>query len=282
MKSSTLIVWLLVAACIAIDLAMIGELQLRHNEWPEAGGVVGLGLTFAQLALIALWTVWGRSSVLVRAVCSLLSVLAVSCLASYSSDGGLDSVGDWFGVLLLYVGLILIPFIIARFMNYDLNHEGSQAAHNARGRLPSNQFTIWGLLSLMTAAGITLATVRYADFPIRQRLEVAAFLTLLTAPACTVLLLSLSRTRMMIAVMTTMVICPIVGFLLSITGVAPGEGALLLILMTCIQGAALLSAVLVLRAAGYRLARPAELSGATALRSSDAPGSGSVGQADEP
>ncbi|MBI2478009.1 MAG: hypothetical protein HYV60_04995 [Planctomycetia bacterium] len=263
MKSSTLIVWLLVAACIAIDLAMIGELQVRRNEWPEPGGVVGLGLSFSQIALLALWAVWGHNQILVRGVGTLLGVWAVSCLASFSSMGSLGEAGDWFGVQLFYCGVSLVPFLIARFANYELSKELARSRQSAGHRLSANQFTIWGILSLTTAAGIALAVVRFAEFPVGELLEVAAFFTLLAATACGILLLALFLSRVIFAIVATLVICPIAGVLLSLTGLAPGD-AVELVLMMCVQGAVLLAAAIAIKAAGFRLVRGAGASEATA------------------
>jgi hypothetical protein len=285
MKSSTLIVWLLVAACIAIDLAMIGELQVRRNEWPEAGGVIGLGLVFSQVTLMALWTVWGRSHILFRGVSALLGVWAVSFLASYSERGGPLGVGTWFGVLLLFCGVSLIPFIIARFANFTLTNEAEEKPHSTGRRLSSNQFTIWGLLSLMTAVGIALAVTRFAEFPMEQLLEVAVFFTLLAASVCAVLLLALYVSRLLPAILATTVICaicPVAGVLLSLTELNTGEGTLDLVVMMCVQGVASLFAAIVLRAGGYRLVRHTAPSAAKAAGSSVESASTAAGQRDEP
>lgn len=267
MKSSNLIVWLLVAAFIAIDLAMIGELQIRRNEWPEAGGLIGLGLSFSQIALLALWAVWGRSNVLVRGVNTLLGVWAVSCLASYSTTSDLDDVGYWFGVLLFYCGASLIPFIILRFARYEISSQRAASTQHADNhavrRLSANQFTIWGILSLTTAIGVALAVIRFAQFPMGLLLEVLAFFTLLAVAVCAILLLALFLSRTIIALVATTVICPIVGFLLSLNGLAPGE-PLELVLMMCVLGVVIVSAAIILKSAGYRLIRLTEPSEATA------------------
>jgi hypothetical protein len=285
MKSSTLIVWLLVAACIAIDLAMIGELQIRRNEWPEAVGLIGLGLSFSQIALLALWAVWGRSNVVVRGVSTLLGVWAVSCLASYSREGDSDRVGVWFGVLLFYCGASLIPFIMVRIAGYEISSQRAASTHHADShvvrRLSANQFTIWGILSLTTAIGVALAVIRFAQFPMGQLLEVVAFCTLLAGALCAILLLALFLSRTIISIAATTVICPIVGVLLSHTGPAPAKGTLELVLMMCVLGVAIVSAAIVLKTAGYRLVRLTEPGAATALRSSEVLKSVSVDQADE-
>ncbi|MDA1053343.1 MAG: hypothetical protein O3C40_23075 [Planctomycetota bacterium] len=282
MKPSTLIVWLLIAACIAIDLAMIGELQVRRNEWPEAGGVIGLGLVFSQVALIALWTVWGRSHVLVRGVGTLLAIWAVSGLASYSQFGGWAGVSRWFGVLLLYCGVALFLFIVARFANYELSKQDAAKPQTTKRHLSSNQFTIWGLLSLMTAVGISLTAARFADFPMRQLVEAVAFFSLLAATVCTIILLALSLSKVRGAVIGAIVICPTAGFLLSLTALATGAGRLELTLLMCVQGVASLSAAVALRTAGFRLVRRTAPCEATASKSPAVSTSVSADQRDEP
>ncbi|MBC8352106.1 MAG: hypothetical protein H8E66_08950 [Planctomycetes bacterium] len=282
MKSSTLIVWLLVAACVAINLAMIGELQIRRNEWPEAGGVIGLGLTLAQIALVALWTVWGLKNLIVRVISSLLSVWALSVLGSYSAVGRPDGAGPWFGLLLTYCGVSLVACMIAGSAGYKLSNHATDGQYLARHRTRSNQFTIWGLLSLMTAIGIALTVVKFAEFPISELLEMAAFLSLLATTGCLVLLLSLFLRHVIFAVIATAVVCPSVGFLLAVTGLAPAEGTLEFTMMTCTQGFALLSAAIVLRSSGFRLVREATVSSTTTSESSGASESESVDQRAEP
>jgi len=281
MKPSNLIVWLLVAACIAIDLAMIGELQVRRNEWPEAGGVIGLGLSFSQVALISLWAIWGRSTVPFRAVGTLLSVWGVSCLASYSSVGGLGGVGPWFGLLLVYCGASLVPFIIARFAGHTLSNQEAEQPPTTDSRSSSNQFTIWWLVSVMTAVGITLAVIRFAEFPIPELLGLAVFLAILAATACSVLLLSCFLVRVSAAIIPTMVILPITGFLLSHADLAPDEGTTEMVLMTSTQGVTILVAAFVLRAAGYRLVRHTAQRETRASGSSEASELVSADQRDE-
>jgi len=280
MKSSRLIVWLLVAACIAIDLAMIGELQIRRNEWPEPGGVIGLGLAFSQVALIALWAVWGRNKVLVRGVGTLLGVWAVSCLAAYSSSGSLRGGGIWFGVLMFYCSISLVPFVMARFLRYELANQSVAHRPPSNSQLSASQFTIGGILSLMTAIGIALAVVRFAEFPTGQVMETVAFFTLLAVTVCVILLLALFFPHIGAAVCATVLLCPVAGVLLSLTGLAPGEGTLELVLMVCVQGAAILAASVALRSAGYRLRR-ADASQAMASESMDASALESEGPGDE-
>lgn len=269
MKSSSLIVWLLFAAFVAIDLAMIRELQVKRNEWPEAGGVIGLGLSFSQIALLALWAVWGRSKILFRAVNTLLGVWAVGCLASFSAAGNLDDLGVWFGVLLFYCCVSLIPFVVGRVVGYELFNQYAASPRNVDRRLTANQFTIWGILSLTTAVGIALAVIPSADFPTGKLLEVAGFFTLLAVTVCGILLLALLLSRIVIVILATVVICPAAGTLLSLTKLAPGDGPLELVLMMCVQGVVILSAAIILRTAGYRLARQPKSNEPRASGSSD-------------
>lgn len=279
MKSSSLIVWLLVAACIAIDLAMIGELQIRRNEWPGAGGLIGLGLTFSQVALLAMWAVLGRRNVLVRGVVSLLAVWMLGYLAAFSSG---ERAGTWFGVLMFYCAVSLIPLTILRFTGYKLASRESVAREKSNDVLSSKQFSIWGILSLMTAIGITLGVVRFAQFPLVEISSVASFFSVLSATSCTLLMFALYLRHFAFSVAAMTIMCPIAGLLLSLTGLAPGEGTVELVLMMCVQGMTLLTAAYVLRNAGYRLVRDESTDLTTASESSVASGLESEGPADEP
>ncbi len=267
MKSSTLIVWLLVAACIAIDLAMIAELQVQRNDWPGAGGLIGLGLAFAQVTLISLWAIWGRNSLPFRAIGSLLGVWGLSCLGSYSAVGGLGGVGPWFGLLLVYCAASLVLFIMARLASYAVSNQPLENSPGASNRSSSNQFTIWWLLSLMTAVGTALAVIRFAEFPMEELLDLAVVLSILSATGATVLILTLFLSRVGVAIIATMFISPIGGFLLMLTKLG-SEARLEMVLLTCMQGLTILAAALVLRAGGFRVVRHNAPCGARASGSS--------------
>jgi hypothetical protein len=280
MKSSTLIVWLLVAACIAINLAMIGELQVRRNEWPGAGGIIGLGLVFSQIALLALWVVCGRKTLVVRAVSALLGVWGVSCLGSYSATGGLGVVEAWFGLLILCSLASLAPFIVAKINRYDLIDVGSEAVRLPTTRLTSSQFTIWGLLALMTGVGVTLMLLRNAAFPWLELLQAAPFFAIFVFTGCLVLLLTLTVAKLRWAFIATIVICPIAGYLLSLHRLL-AENRPELIFAVSIEGVATIIAAIGLRSGGVRFVRSPARCQAMASESSDVSMSGSEGRVDE-
>jgi hypothetical protein len=280
MKSSTLIVWLLVAACIAIDLAMIGELQVRRNEWPGAGGIIGLGLVFSQIALLALWVACGKKTLVIRAVSALLGVWGVSCVGSYSATGGLGEVRAWFGLLILCSLASLAPIIVAKINRYDLIDVGSETVRLPTTRLTSSQFTIWGLLTLMTGVGITLMLLRNAAFPWLELLQAAPFFAIFVFTGCAVLLLTLTVAKLRWAFIATIVICPIAGFLLSLHH-AVAEQAPELILAVSIESLGTIFAAIGLRSGGVRLVRSPPRFEAKASGSSDVSVSGSEGRVDE-
>lgn len=282
MKSSTLIVWLLVAACIAIDLAMIGELQVRRNEWPAVGGIVGLGLAFSQIAFVSLWVVWGRAGIPVRIVSALLSVWGVSFLANYSSKGTEIGVGAWFGLLLLCCIFSVILFVIVRLARYELFHPIAETFSVPNRRSSAIQFSIWGLLSLTTAVGVTLAIIRFAEFPIDELLQAATFFAVLNSTASTLLLLDLILVRWWITILAAVAICPIAGLLLSLHELVEDEFTIQLFLTTIAIAAVTCSVSAVLRVGGgYRLVRCSAPRNARASESSAASGSVTEGQADE-
>ncbi|MCA9122324.1 MAG: hypothetical protein H6822_14725 [Planctomycetaceae bacterium] len=281
MKSSNLITWLLVAACVAIDLAIAGELQVRRNEWPEAGGLIGLGLTFSQVTMLAMWTVNGRTSILVRGVVSLVAVWMLGCLAEFSTTGRYEGAGMWFGVLMFYCTVSLVPFVLVRLTGYALANDDSRGRTKTRVGLSANQFSLFGILSLTTAIGITLGIVRFAVFPVGQLLGVAAFFTVLGATSCTLLLLSLYLRRIAFAIAASIVLCPTTGAVLSLTKIAPGEGMFELMIMMCVQGSVLVAAAVVLRSVGYRLISERSLKLPTAAESSASLTTESEGQGDE-
>lgn len=268
MKASTLIPWLLFAAFCVLDLALMGEIQLRKNEWPGAGGIFGIGLAFSQISLISIWAVWGSKGLVVRAVSTLLAVLATAFLASYSTDGHGRESNEWFGILLLYCSMTTTPFIVLRLCGYNFVVAERSSPRQSTSQIGTNQYTVWGLLSLMTAVGITSAVLRAVDFPMSEAFDAAVFFGLLASVTCAASFLLLRWAKVWLPIVGSMVAFPVMGIVLNQVGFAPQNDKVELVVAICIQGGATTAAALVIRAGGFRIERTNNA--ITASESSDA------------
>ncbi len=252
MKSSTLIGTLLVAAVCAIDLAVIGEIQVRKNEWPAAAGVMGIGLAFAQVVLISLWAVWGRFNVIVRSVTALVAVFLTAFVGSYSTDGHGRETNEWFGVLLLYAALTIVPFTVARMAGFQLNTDNRLKLKVESSSLATNQYTVWGLMSLMTAVAIACAVMRFVAFPIGEAVAAAVFFSLLAAVACSTSFSFLHSRVLWIPIVVALIAYPVAGIILGFVDFAPNHQKVELIFAIVTQGIVTAAAMLMLRSGGFR------------------------------
>jgi hypothetical protein len=284
MKPSSLIIWLFVAACIAVDLAMIGELQVRKNYWPKVGGVVLLGLVFSQLVLLAMWMIWGRKSIAIRGISTLTGIAGLSLVASQGEGhDGLSEAPNWLGALLFAFGPSLFVFSMAQLFGICLHRLNKKEASRRGLQFPWNQFTIWSLLSLTTVTGIALSLARFATFPFDRLLQALLFFGIWAATGCGILMACMMLKRIVIGCVATVILCPLSGFLLSLHSFGPGRsGTVELMMLTSVQGIFLVCAAIVLRSAGYRLVRESTTKGLTASESSVGSPPDAARQHDEP
>ncbi len=282
MKPSTLIIWLLVAAFLAIDFAMMGELQIRRNEWPEAGGIFGLGLVFAQISLLALWFVFGHSNIAFRTITSMIGLFVVSFLASYSTNGGPAETSFWFAFALCFTATTTALLSVARAIGLEIRDAASYGDQQGKSRTLSKQFTIWGLLSLMTGVGAVLGAIRFADMPEHSVLAIGAFGLVLASLSCSVLLTAIAVRRWWITVLVVITSCPAAGALLQLTGIPPDDGPLPIILSLYAQCILTMLAAHVVRQSGYVLQSACDALQTTASKSSVASVLESEDQVDEP
>lgn len=255
MKSSTLIIWLLFAAFCAVDLAIVGEIQLRKNEWPEAGGVFGIGFVIGQVPLVALWFVWGGASIFVRGITTLAGIYALACVGSYSEHGAPRAVDEWLGILLIQLACLSIPFAIARTRQFQLRCVDA-VAHNSNSALPlesaKHQVTIWWLLCVTTLVAVLISVLRLVSIPIDDLFDAAVFIAVLSAPSCVTLLLAFAMQRLWVSIVVACLLFPLASFAFSLITGSPHE-RIEFLLTFCLQGGIVAIAIVTLRNAGFRL-----------------------------
>jgi hypothetical protein len=145
--------------------------------------------------------------------------------------------------------------MIARLAGLRLVTRGVVNASGIAARRPaaSRQFTIGELISLTTLVALLLAMARYLEAPPDSPLGLGLFaLTLGTIP-CACVTLALLPLAWRWPVLAAAFLCPLAGWLSSLTGFPPEDPGPL-IGLSVVEGIVLLAVSFVVRAAGYELA----------------------------
>ena len=179
MKPTHLLAGLMALATLLLDQVVATQLCLR----PDPALMLLLGLAFGQLALLAMWSVLGSTPWLLR----LLAVAAVAALLSgpfASATAGRWS--EWFLVLGLFSAAVALPTLVYRWAGLCASEIEVESQRSAKHRnLQYYQFTVGGVLSLMTAVGVLLGLARHATFPWQHTAALACYGGCLTLVALT-------------------------------------------------------------------------------------------------
>lgn len=252
MKPEHLLAALLLLACTAVDLGVVGEVLANQTAWPKFPGILGLGLALGQASVITFWLVWGSGHLLLRVSAAFVILLALSFMASISTAGTPREVGQWFGAILIYLALLATVLMICRLLKVRLAQREEFPPQQV-SRLASWQFSIGSLLVAMSATGVIITVLRHVEFPAREIVAVGVFFLILTVFSCILMVVSLISRRIWPAGLLIVAISPGVGFVLSATGFPPREMWLELTLMTGVTGLTILTLLAVLRTTGWRL-----------------------------
>jgi len=259
MKAQNLLSGLLLLACTVVNLAVLVHLQDTRATWPAAASIAGLGIVLGQAAVVIAWIVWGAWNLLLRLTSGMVLLFGLSWVAGLSVSGSAVDVGKWYGALLVYFALLALPLTMSRLTKYHLSNRVMLVPPvTDSSSLASWQFSIWSLLCAMTATGAIIALLRFIDFPWRDLVAVVLFFLILTITACLVLFAAFFGSRIWPAFLVTVTICPLAGYLLSLTTLPPSGQWLEMICLSVAHGLTILTLVAVLRAAGYRLSTPTE------------------------
>jgi hypothetical protein len=193
LRPSTLVSYLLFTASVAVAGCVV--LVGRASEPASAAAHEMFAVGLAQIALLAAWLAWGRRPVLLR-VTALAGGLAFWSwpMAHWIANG----YAHWLFVLTAYATSIITVLAILRmtgvaaFGSVTLSSDGrtSPGAQHA-----SWQFSLWTLLSLMTAAAVVVALMRWAAIPWESLGEAGVFIASFTILAFASLLVGAGLRR---------------------------------------------------------------------------------------
>ncbi len=172
----------LVLAVVSVDAAVARATWGLRFPHPAIAGLLALGL--AQLGLIAAWLATGTGNIVLRVSLSLLAMVVFSWLLSSSTQPDFT---QWLGVLGLYATVVAVPIFIFHWVvvgrstsdrAVDSPEPGELAdgEHNLAADQPDDaelrqsprsppQWTLAGIMSLITVVAVALGYGRMVDFP---------------------------------------------------------------------------------------------------------------------
>jgi len=128
----------------------------RFTTFPAWPGVMLIGLALGHLGAIAIWLARGRAHCVIRVA---VAIGATIVLARWLAVASLPTTTQWLGLLAAYEVLVFTPLFLARWVGGALSN--SRPAH-------LRQFTLAGLMLLMTNVAVLLALSRFASLPTVQ------------------------------------------------------------------------------------------------------------------
>jgi hypothetical protein len=177
MKPTHLLAGLLVIAAVLADLVLASHLPTA----PDTALLWLWGSACGQLALLGIWSAWGRTAWLIR----LLGVLAAAAfLGAPLSAATNGRWSEWFLILCLFAALVALPLAGARWVGLTASVALSGGHREESIRRPRrSQYSLGGLLSLMTAVGLLCGLREYVAFPWPHVLALASYGTCLALVA---------------------------------------------------------------------------------------------------
>ena len=166
MRSSRLLIGLLVAATLLVDLVALSVVTSGGwppPKWPHAAVVVLVSLMDSQICLVAIWASLSRASVPWRLVCIFLNLACWAGLETLVNPEPPSDLTTTLCMLFLLVQTlaIVVPLSTARLA-------GVKLVELTDGRLPqrgppalrSRQFSLRYLFAWMTAVAVVLSILR--------------------------------------------------------------------------------------------------------------------------
>jgi hypothetical protein len=173
MKPTHLLAGLSLSAACLLDVAVATALE----TYPDPALMVFLGLAFGQLALLGIWTVLGTVAWLLRVLTMVAAAALLSGPIAAVTAGGWS---EWFTILCLFCGAVVLLVSAFRCWGLAFSTRGSDEEDTpARCRLACTQYSLGGILSVMTAIGLVLGLGRHVTFPWQHTLVLAGYGTCL-------------------------------------------------------------------------------------------------------
>ncbi len=174
---------LFVFACILMDAVVAVQLQ----DGTGLTIATYLGLTFGQLALVAIWCSETISAWRSR---GLLALLFAAGLAHGWSDATYATWNQWLVVLICYVVVVGVVWRMAGFFFPEQSacssvQSGNGAGSVALARSRRHRWSLGGMLSVMTLIGLVLGPGRWFTLSYSQTRMVGGHLAVLSTVAAT-------------------------------------------------------------------------------------------------
>ncbi|MBP89779.1 MAG: hypothetical protein CMJ64_24245 [Planctomycetaceae bacterium] len=251
-----ILTWLLVTACVCADIAVVAEIITHKTVWPALGGVVALGLSFGQMSIVVAWVIWAHRNAMLRVAVAMCCAFAIGWILSISTTSALDFDG-FVGAVLLYLVVLAIPFGVANAAGYRMSVDGVTVEQSTDSR--PWQFSIWSLLSAMTAVAATLGVLRYANWLDFNFINAVMFFVILAISTLVLFFSTFSLKSTLAAATLFVVTSTIAGGLLQFTGNTAREEWPELIMLSGIHGLTVFAAAIILKVAGCQLQRVAAI-----------------------
>ncbi|MFV1966608.1 MAG: hypothetical protein ACC628_14380 [Pirellulaceae bacterium] len=242
---------LLGIAWILIDAAWIKRQMARPASWPDPLSACALGTMLGQVALLGAWMVWSKQRRFVR-LAAMVSGLCLASVASAMATDGWDHTHKWLTLFAVYALLIGIPLVAVKLSAIPCEEELNSSPLATVARNKSRQFSLAGLFSATTCIALLLGVSRWLELPAKHPASLLSFCLAVALLSLILLAISQCRPPGVVGAVALVLLCPLVGWLLPLTGLPPGND-IALILMVSAQGAVIVASVAMTRiAAGNR------------------------------
>lgn len=171
-------------ATILSDLVLFRLVRETGATWPEAGPAILIGMVLGQATLLGFWLCAGYANIVTRLAFAISGVTGTALIAAPLTDGKIEL---WLGALAI---LVLTTFILSYFFTLfgiRICASGSPPAGGVAtvgqngGRYEAggaeleriNRFTLWQLMSWVTAVALALGVAR--QLPMSTQLSTRAF-----------------------------------------------------------------------------------------------------------
>jgi hypothetical protein len=240
---------LLVVFLLLLNLVIATAVEQRELAWPQTLAVCGLAIVFTQVALVGAWLVWGRANIVIRLMAALGVIYLLASTASVCTQA---RASEWFTVLMFDAAFTVLGFALARILKVSISTETEPTAEKGSDTV-AWQFSIWGVLSVMTGVACTLAASRLGAWS-GTVFQAALSFVAVAMLSCLAFLITFWPFRRWIIATVVVTASAATGWFLVLTDLRAGDErqGLLLVAVCVIHGVTLAGAAELLQIGGYR------------------------------
>lgn len=176
MKTTHLLAGLLALAALVVDLVLASRLTAH----PDTSLMLLWGLSCGQLALLVVWSVWGKAAWLIRWLTVVAAAAGVGWPLAEATSGRWT---EWFALMCLFGLCVSVPCHVARARGWCLQTAGIRLCTDQPASIRRGQFSLADLLSLLTFSALVLGLRTSVAFPWRHLIEVVCYGVCLTTVA---------------------------------------------------------------------------------------------------